>query len=206
MSDEITIEELSDTALYYEAFCGLVEPFPRLQALRDNPVSDLETLTELLELQRKENEWFNRKARAKEEYYKRRRERVNETVKLPYKPTGVCAPSPTYENEIASQHEPVPAIAKRFNEGKIDYTLIPVDAQKAEARVWMAGEEKYGRENWEKLWGDKTTEVVMQSLMRHANAILEGELIDEETGEHHAASIRCNCAMLIRHYNQTKGE
>jgi hypothetical protein len=96
--------------------------------------------------------------------------------------------------------------ATRHNKGKVDYTLIPVDAMQAEARVWMQGEEKYGRHNWEKLWGHDTTKVVMQSLMRHACAILSGETIDDESGEHHAAHIRCNAAMLIRHYNETQGE
>ena len=49
--------------------------------------------------------------------------------------------------------------AKRFNEGKVDYTILPIDALEAEARVWMAGEKKYGRHNWEKLWGDRTPQV-----------------------------------------------
>lgn len=94
--------------------------------------------------------------------------------------------------------------AKRFNEGKVDFTLIPVKAQRAEARVWMNGEKKYGRNNWEKLWGDQTVAVVMACLMRHANAILEGELVDKESGQHHAAHIRCNAAMLIEHYEREK--
>ena len=91
--------------------------------------------------------------------------------------------------------------AKRFNEGKVDFTLLPVDALEAESRVWMAGAEKYGRTNWTKLWGDETEQVVMASLLRHAMAIQAGEITDSETGLYHAAHIRCNCAMLIRHYN-----
>lgn len=93
--------------------------------------------------------------------------------------------------------------ATRHNQGKTDYTLLPVDALEAEARVWMQGQTKYGRGNWEKLWGDDTCTVVMQSLLRHAFAIMKGELVDPESGQHHAAHIRCNAAMLIRHYNQT---
>lgn len=93
--------------------------------------------------------------------------------------------------------------AARHNQGKIDFTLLPIDALEAEARVWMLGEAKYGRDNWQKLWGDDTCTVVMQSLLRHAFAIVRGELLDRESGEHHAAHIRCNAAMLIRHYAQT---
>lgn len=92
--------------------------------------------------------------------------------------------------------------AKRYNTGKIDLTLLPVDALKAEAEVWQAGERKYGRRNWEKLWGDDTVNVAMASLLRHAFAILEGEDRDSETGLLHAAHIRCNAAMLIRYSNE----
>jgi len=95
--------------------------------------------------------------------------------------------------------------ALRYNEGKVDYTLIPVDALQEEARVWMMGEKKYGRDNWEKFWGNDTVNVIMQSLMRHACAILSGDMIDEESGLHHAAHIRCNAGMLLRHYNNEQG-
>jgi hypothetical protein len=94
--------------------------------------------------------------------------------------------------------------ATRHNEGKLDFTLLPVDALEAEAKVWMMGEEKYGRTNWQRLWGDDTVTVVMGSLLRHAFAILDGELVDQESGVHHGAHIRANAAMLIRHYNENK--
>ena len=96
--------------------------------------------------------------------------------------------------------------ANRFNTGKTDFTLIPVDSMEAEARVWMQGQEKYGRGNWEKLWGDDTPTVVIQSLYRHMLAILDGEIYDKESGEQHAAHIRCNAAMLIRYFNQIGGK
>jgi hypothetical protein len=94
--------------------------------------------------------------------------------------------------------------ATRHNQGKIDYTLLPVDALEAEAKVWMLGEKKYGRNNWEKLHGEDTTNVIMGCLLRHAFAILDGELVDPESGVHHGAHIRANAAMLIRHYNENK--
>ena len=94
-----------------------------------------------------------------------------------------------------------PQMAKRYNSGKIDLTLIPVDAQRAEAEVWAKGAEKYGRGNWEKLWGKDTVSVVLASLLRHATAIQDGEINDPETGLQHAAHIRSNAAMLIRYFN-----
>ena len=94
--------------------------------------------------------------------------------------------------------------AKRYNQSKIDYTLIPTSAQAEEARVWAMGATKYGRNNWKQLWGDKTVEVVMASLLRHVYAILEGEVIDIESGHQHAAHIRCNAAMLIEYFSQPR--
>lgn len=93
--------------------------------------------------------------------------------------------------------------ATRHNQGKVDYTLIPIDALTAEAKVWMAGEQEYGRNNWEKLWGDDTIQCVMASLLRHSFAILQGEYYDSESKEQHAAHIRANAAMIIRYVNQT---
>lgn len=94
--------------------------------------------------------------------------------------------------------------AKRYNENKVDYTLVPTDALREEARVWMAGEVKYGRSNWEKLWGDNTVSVVLASLLRHAYAIQQGQSHDLESGLQHAAHIRCNAAMLVRYFNNLK--
>ena len=94
--------------------------------------------------------------------------------------------------------------AKRFNRGKVDLSLLPTVACYEEAKVWMAGEKKYGRSNWKKLWGDNTTEVVMASLLRHAFAIINGEMFDPETGLPHAANIRCNAAMILEHMANEK--
>jgi hypothetical protein len=107
----------------------------------------------------------------------------------------------TYNKESIMERIKTKPKAERHNEGKVDYTFLPVDALNEEAKGWMAGEKKYGRGNWQKLWAEDTNNVVLASLLRHAFAILEGQDIDPETGVHHAGLIRCNAAMLIRHYN-----
>jgi hypothetical protein len=105
--------------------------------------------------------------------------------------------------------------ASRFNEGKVDFTLLPIDALRAEALVWAAGRVKYPRDdrhpetgvplgNWEKLWGENTIPLALACALRHINAMLEGELIDAETGQPHAANVRCNMAMIIRYINEKK--
>lgn len=92
-----------------------------------------------------------------------------------------------------------PSKALRFNQDKVDLSLLPVVACYEEAKVWRAGERKYGRDNWKKLWGEDTVNNVTASLLRHAFAMLSGELVDSETGLPHAAHIRCNAAMILEH-------
>ena len=95
-----------------------------------------------------------------------------------------------------------PDTAKRFNTEKVDLSFIPIYATEEECKVWMMGEKKYGRDNWKKLWGDRTVPSVMASLLRHAFAILRGEDIDTESQLHHAAHIRCNAAMILEYYRR----
>jgi hypothetical protein len=90
---------------------------------------------------------------------------------------------------------------KRFNEGKTPLHLLYPESLEAEARVWELGEKKYGRDNWKK--GMPWTTII-GCLLRHAFAIMKGEDIDKESGELHAAHIKCNAAMLIHYYYNHK--
>lgn len=94
--------------------------------------------------------------------------------------------------------------AKRNNKGKIDFTMLPVSALEEEAKVWMMGAEKYGRDNWKQLWGDDTYQVVLASMLRHTFSLLSGEKVDGESGLHHAAHIRANAAMLLEYERKQK--
>jgi len=85
-------------------------------------------------------------------------------------------------------------VAKRDNVEKAQLSLIPTKAQVSEAKVWMFGAKKYGRDNWQK--GLPFLSVI-DSLLRHALAYKEGETHDSDTGESHMAHVRCNAAMLI---------
>lgn len=103
------------------------------------------------------------------------------------------------DHQYITVDEPV---AKRYNAGKVSLSLLPAKALIAEAKVWQMGEQKYGRGNWQKLWGKNTVNVVMDSALRHMLAILDGEVYDKESGEPHAAHVRCNMAMLIEYYEK----
>jgi len=83
---------------------------------------------------------------------------------------------------------------KRLDAGKAPMGLIPARAEFAEAMVWGQGAEKYGLHNWR---AGMTVTRILGCLQRHLAAIKEGEDYDKESGQPHAAHIRCNAAMLI---------
>ena len=90
---------------------------------------------------------------------------------------------------------------KRFNTNKAPVELLCAEALEAEARVFGMGAIKYGKNNWERGMSWST---VIGCMLRHTLAIMKGEDIDKETGELHAAHVRCNAAMLIYYFNHYK--
>src|SRR3990167_2470473 len=122
----------------------------------------------------------------------------DEWKSVPKEEQEVMQPTKFYTKEEADKFTISPN-ALRDNQNKLDFTLLPVAACEAETKVWMHGAKKYGRTNWRKLWGADTVDITMASLLRHAFAILDGESRDKESGEYHAAHIRCNAAMLIEY-------
>jgi hypothetical protein len=85
--------------------------------------------------------------------------------------------------------------ADRFNTGKPKYSLLSLKALEPGVRMLEYGASKYAQNNWQK--GLKKSEV-LDSLLRHVTAILEGEEIDPENGLLHIGSIQCN-AMFLGH-------
>ena len=81
----------------------------------------------------------------------------------------------------------------RYNDGKPDYSLIPICTLEDEARVWMYGAQKYAAWNWAKgmAWS-----VPFACAMRHLAAWQKGEDVDPESGLPHLAHVMCNIRML----------
>jgi hypothetical protein len=69
----------------------------------------------------------------------------------------------------------------------------------AEARVLGYGATKYGRDNWHRAGMEEAIERYSAAAMRHLLAILNGKWHDDETGETHAAHLRC-CAGFLHHF------
>lgn len=90
-------------------------------------------------------------------------------------------------------------LAKRFNEGKIRYGLIPKYANEQLAKVFTLGALKYGEDNWQK--GQKWS-IIEESLRRHLEAYAAGEDFDPETGIYHVTHIAANAHLLAEMYRK----
>jgi hypothetical protein len=91
--------------------------------------------------------------------------------------------------------------ALRFNEGKLQWSLVDFKSFEDMVRVLMFGAQKYDSHNWKK--GLKTTEIC-ESLLRHLYAYMDGEEIDPESGLPHIGHIQCNAMFLAHMMNHKK--
>ena len=64
-------------------------------------------------------------------------------------------------------------------------------------RVLMYGADKYAVDNWKKGLDKRE---ILDSLQRHVAALIDGQEVDPESGEHHIGHIMCNC-MFYSYFN-----
>lgn len=95
-------------------------------------------------------------------------------------------------NQITA--EKIKGQALRYNTGKSKLSYTPVALMEGASRAMVYGATKYERNNWRK--GFPQTEV-MDCLLRHAMAWLEGQDCDEESQLHHFDHIAANVAFLL---------
>jgi hypothetical protein len=81
----------------------------------------------------------------------------------------------------------------RYNDGKVDLSLIPLCTLEDEACVWMYGKAKYKAFNWMK---GMNWSIPLACALRHLSAWQRGEQIDPESGLPHLAHVMCNIRML----------
>jgi len=96
--------------------------------------------------------------------------------------------------------------ALRYNEGKLDWTLVDWKSLEPLVKVVTYGWKKYttpeasGRDNWKNPCEDPMQHI--QSAFRHLMAISGGEMIDPESNELHAGHVCANMMMFIYHTNK----
>ena len=88
--------------------------------------------------------------------------------------------------------------ADRFNEEKLQWSLVDFKSLEPLVQVLTYGTKKYSRNNWKKgLPPNKTCE----SLLRHIFAYMSGEDVDPESNLSHIGHMMCNVMFLS--YNAT---
>ena len=91
------------------------------------------------------------------------------------------------------------AKADRHNSGKPQWSLLDFKALEPMVRVMEAGANKYAPDNWKKGFEKKD---LLDCMMRHFVALSDGEELDKETGQSHAAHIMTNAMFYIYHFNK----
>jgi hypothetical protein len=84
--------------------------------------------------------------------------------------------------------------AKRFDTGKLRWSLLPWTALEEVVKVFEAGAKKYGDRNWE---GGMSYSRVWDCLMRHVVAYQKGLRVDPESQCHTMAHVVANALFLI---------
>lgn len=80
---------------------------------------------------------------------------------------------------------------------KSRYDLVPWGAMESVVRVLTYGARKYEPDNWKHI--DSPRARYIAAGLRHLAARARGELIDQESGEPHAAHAVCSLLFLIWH-------
>lgn len=91
---------------------------------------------------------------------------------------------------------------KRYNDGKLRWSLIDFTALEPMVRVQEFGAKKYGDHNWK---NGLHYNGLSESLLRHVFAFMRGEDLDQESGLPHVGHILAN-AMYLSYMWENKKE
>jgi len=82
----------------------------------------------------------------------------------------------------------------KYDEGKLEWTLLPWDALACIVRVLMFGRDKYTRDNWREV---DPPERYIDACFRHLTRWCDGEKLDGETGFSHLWHAGCCIVFMI---------
>lgn len=86
--------------------------------------------------------------------------------------------------------------ALRYNDGKLRWSLVHFTSLRPMVRVLEFGAVKYAVANWQKGLNRRD---ILESLIRHATDLLDGQELDPDSGLHHIGHIMCN-AMFYQYF------
>ena len=120
--------------------------------------------------------------------YENHKKSLNQTNKRLY----ICCEKARKAAKIDSYEES--SEGKKFDTGKLSYTLLPFSAITEVVNILEFGKQKYGRDNWKKVPNAK--ERYLDACFRHLISYVEGETKDPESGRHHLAHAVC-CLLFV---------
>lgn len=88
--------------------------------------------------------------------------------------------------------------AKRFSTGKRKWQLVHYKSIEPMVEVLEFGAIKYAPDDWKKGLDKKE---ILESMMRHLTALMDGESKDSESGISHMGHIMCN-AMFYNYFDK----
>ncbi len=89
--------------------------------------------------------------------------------------------------------------ARKFDDDKVDWSLLPIEALEQVLKVFSFGAKKYDRNNYRN--GFDSNRLVAAS-MRHITSWQKGEDLDPESGESHLAHAVCCLTMMMTNLHE----
>lgn len=86
------------------------------------------------------------------------------------------------------------SLARKNDQSKPDFTLIPPEAELEVVRAFQEGANKYGRDNWRGLAHRR----LLAAAMRHINARRRGVIYDTKSDVHHLAHAAASLMMIVQ--------
>lgn len=117
----------------------------------------------------------------------------NNTTELPIQPHECSACGAINKWECIAGAPKI--VGRKNDQDKPDWTLLHYGSMLGMVRVLEFGCKKYDRNNWMHLKQDR----VLKAIMRHVNAISDGEMVDSETGLHHIYHVLCEAMFYAYH-------
>jgi hypothetical protein len=87
------------------------------------------------------------------------------------------------------------AVGMKFDNGKVQYSLIPPYALAELAKCLTFGAKKYAPDNWKRVSNPKVR--YLDAALRHIELVRQGEEYDKESGSHHFTCAMANLAFLV---------
>jgi hypothetical protein len=100
-----------------------------------------------------------------------------------------------YDAKTIYRTPPKRSFERKFDNGKLQWDLLPWDSVEQIVDILTYGAEKYSAESWKLV--DDASNRYFAALLRHLIAYKQGEDVDQESGKLHLAHVATNALFLL---------